>query len=260
MYRLVLPFVSGFTKTIKARPHSHAINAASELDTSVTGNFMPVTLSGSSRLSDLEFSACQEILKKAGNTPVFMQDPLDNKANAFKEYDGLGGWTQGVYIPGYNQYSGFFAKLYGLEVPDSTTNPSPLYLRPIANAFNITYYNAAGASFPATWNPLTQVALLNNTANGSINTTIFHAGFGPSHPTLEGNRHVYPATFEFEQAYTITKFDTDLDGRSGAFLSGCGTQREISFEAREAYWNTRACWTKLQVKDTVRFTTSFSNF
>jgi hypothetical protein len=248
MYRLVLPPITGMTKTIKPAEHSHAITAQAKVQTSITGNFMQSIITGTTKLSEVELSEALAIVRAAGNTPVFMKDPLDYTASHRRVYDGYGGWTQGAYIPGYNQYSGFFAKLYGMSVPSEVDRPL-IYIRPIANVFNAAVVNSAGDVFPATYDPLTQVATIDGNLHSGIDAAKFQNGFGASHIALGGTARIYPAEFEFEQAYRIAKFDTDLDGRSGAMLMGCGSQRDVSFEMQEVYWNTRACWMRIYLQD-----------
>jgi hypothetical protein len=253
MYRLVLPPITGMTKTIKPAEHSHAITAEAKVQTAITGHFMQSIISGNTKLTESELASALDIVKSAGNTPVFMKDPLDFRAEAFRVYDGFGGWTQGAYIPGYNQYSGFFAKLYALSGPADFNNGTSIYIRPIANVFNASVF-VVDTQYDALFDPLTQVATIDGLLHSGMNRDDFYLGFGASHPRLSSSAdtRIYPATFDFEQAYKITKFETDLDGKSGAMLIGCGGQRDVSFEVQETYWNTRASWIRLSMTETKR--------
>jgi hypothetical protein len=240
MLALDLPWQEARKTLLQPANLSRGTNSDGTIDVSRKSVLVLSQLAATMRMSEAEYSAAAAIVTAANNQPVLVKDPVDFHASAYVEYDGLGGWTQGVYIPGYGQYHGFLAKLYGImSSPDQA-----IYIRPVAAATNITVYNRSGNSFsakPATHNPDTQEVFINGQLNSGYNATQLAAGTGNTHPELSGQFQCYPAEFDFQQAYSIKTF-SEVVSETPKVVIGCKGVRKVDVELHEVFVNSKAAW------------------
>jgi hypothetical protein len=242
MLSLALPWQDARKTLLQPANLSRGTNSDGTIDVSRKSVLVLSQLSATMRMSESEYAAAAATVKAANNQPVLVKDPVDFHASAYVEYDGLGGWTQGAYIPGYGQYHGFLAKLYGiLAVPNRA-----IYIRPIAAATSITVYNRTTntyAAITATHNPDTEEVQINGQLNTAYNATQLAAGQGNTHPALSGQFQCYPADFDFQQAYSVKSF-SEVVSDTPKVIIGCKGVRKVDVELHEVFVNSKAAWVR----------------